>query len=195
MKNKITIALIVLIVVLMGVGYYFKQSGALGGSRNNVPTNAEENKLVTDDFEINLPQGWIKTEPTMGASAMAVKENEEFDNPAVNDINFKSYLAVSHEVVPGKSLADYMTAVKNGLAQLVPEVSFGEEKDVTINGREARAMELEMAQQGVKFKVLIVAIKGDNDDVWTISFNTTEDSWDKYKETFSNVSNSFNLKK
>ena len=201
MKNKALIALIVLVAALAFFGfYYLKQDKPPEGNinqENQEITNEEQsqNKLVTDDFEIDIPEGWIQIAPAMGASAMAANNSEQSSDPAVQKINFKSYLAVSYDTLQGRSLSEYMQTVKIGLQELVPEVSFNEEHDVTINGRNAQAMEVEMSQQGVDFKVLIVAVKGDNDDVWTISFNTTKSSWDGYKEIFSGVANSFNLKK
>jgi len=64
-----------------------------------------------------------------------------------------------------------------------------------INSRTARAIEADLTQQGVNFKILIVAVKGEGDDVWVISFNTLQSSWMAYQETFSDIANSFKLKK
>lgn len=208
MKNKVLIALIVLVVAVLSVSFYYLRQGkspagniiqgipeTTGDGNNQTNEEQVQNKLVTDDFEINIPEGWIQTAPAMGASAMAINNNEQSSDPAVQKINFKSYLAVSYDTLQGKSLSEYMQTVKIGLQELVSEVSFAEEHDAVINDRPARAIEADMTQQGVDFKVLMVAIKGEGDDVWTISFNTAKNDWNKYKEIFSSVANSFSLKK
>ena len=217
MKNKVTIiALIILgIALVVLVGFYFvKQNKSL----INLPQNAMQsnqastgnqekandgigvnnqiqNKLVTDDFEVTLPVGWEKTAPAIGASAMAVNRNEKLDDPVAQKINFKSYLAVSYDTLQGKGMSEYLQTVKNGLSQIVSNVVFTNEQDVMINGRSAHALEAELAQQGVNFKILMVVITGQGEDVWVMSFNTIKSSWDGYQETFSDMVQSFSLKK
>jgi len=199
MKNKLLIAILLVVVIAVCAFYYFKQDnlteeGVIQQNQENISQN--RGKMVTDDFEIDVPEGWNKVpEPSMGVSAMAVNSSEETNDPAIELINFKSYVAVSYDTLNGKNLAGYMQDVKNGLTQLVSEeVSFGEEKDTIVNGMNARKLELEMTQQGADFKVLIVAVEGNNGDVWTISFNTAKSKWDSYKEEFLSVVDSFTLK-
>jgi len=217
MKNKVTIIALIIpgIALVVLVGFYFvKQNKSL----INLPQNAMQsnqastgnqekandgigvnnqiqNKLVTDDFEVTLPVGWEKTAPAIGASAMAVNRNEKLDDPAAQKINFKSYLAVSYDTLQGKGLSEYLQTVKNGLSQIVSNVVFTNEQDVMINGRSAHALEAELAQQGVNFKILMVVITGQGEDVWVMSFNTIKSSWDGYQETFSDMVQSFSLKK
>lgn len=192
MKNKtVTIVLIILIVVAAALtGFYFLQKNT------NQPTGGQsQNKLVTDYFEINLPAGWQQATPPPGASAMAVDGNEEINDPAAQKINFKTYVAVSYDTLQEKSLSDYLQSLKDQLKQAVPDIVFVEEHDAVINSRTARAIEADLTQQGVNFKILIVAVKGEGDDVWIISFNTLQSSWTAYQETFSGIANSFKLKK
>lgn len=210
MKNKtIIIVLIILGVVLAAlIGSYFikqnklptpmgnrggKESGA--GENNQANTGQLQNKLITDDFSIDLPAGWEQTAPAMGVSAMAVNKNEKLDDPAAQKINFKSYFAVIYDTFQGKSMSEYLQTVKNGLSQTISSVVFTKEQDMTINGSSAHAIEAELTQQGVNFKILIVVVAGQAEDVWVISFNTTKSSWDGYKETFYSVADSFSLKK
>jgi len=217
MKNKVTIIALIIpgIALVVLVGFYFvKQNKSL----INLPQNAMQsnqastgnqekandgigvnnqiqNKLVTDDFEVTLPAGWEKTAPAIGASAMAVNRNEKLDDPVAQKINFKSYLAVSYDTLQGKGMSEYLQTVKNGLSQIVSNVVFTNEQDVMINGRSAHALEAELAQQGVNFKILMVVITGQGEDVWVMSFNTIKSSWDGYQETFSDMVQSFSLKK
>lgn len=154
-----------------------------------------QNKLVTDDFEMNIPSGWIQAQPMAGTSAIVVNTKESLNDPAVKKINFKSYFAVSYDVFQGKSLDEYSETIKNGLRQTVQGVVFANEHDIVVNGRPARAFEAEMSQQGVNFRVLMVLVKGEGDDAWVLSFDTTKSAWDGYAQTFSDIVNSFKLKK
>lgn len=174
-----------------------KPGETISGAGTNKQTNTEQprNKLVTDDFEVNLPAGWRQTAPAIGASVMAVNANENINDPAAQKINFKSYFAVSYDTLQDKSMSEYLQIVKNGLQQTISNVAFTKDRDMTINGRFAHAIEAELTQQGVNFKILMVIIAGQGKDVWVMSFNTTKNSWDGYKETFYGIANSFNLKK
>ena len=102
---------------------------------------------------------------------------------------------MSYDTLQGKGMSEYLQTVKNGLSQIVSNVVFTNEQDVMINGRSAHALEAELAQQGVNFKILMVVITGQGEDVWVMSFNTIKSSWDGYQETFSDMVQSFSLKK
>ena len=171
--------------------------GTASGTGINKQTDTErpQDKLVTNDFEVDLPTGWRQTAPAMGASAMAINANEHIDDPAAQKINFKSYFAVSYDTLQGKNMSEYAQTVKSGLQQAISNAVFTKEQDMTINGRSARAIEVELTQQGVNFTILMVIVKGQGDDVWVMSFNTTKSSWEGYKETFYDIANSFSLKK
>lgn len=214
MKSKITIIILIVVGVTVAavIGFYFiKQNkpstdqvgnGALSNQNiasnqiynNQTNSGQAQNKLVTDDFEINLPAGWQKTAPAIGSSAMAVKADEQLNDPAAQKINFRSYFAVSYDTTQGKSLSEYMQTVQGQLQQTISGIIFAQEHDATINGKAARAFEADFNQRGVNFKILMVAIKGTGDDVWVISFNTLQDTWAEYQDTFSDIASSFNLK-
>jgi len=163
-------------------------------ANNPANTIQPQSKMITDDFSIDLPAGWKQTAPAMGASAMAVNADENINDPAAQKINFKSYFAVSYDTLKGKNINNYSQTIKDGLSQTFPDAIFSNEKDITINGNSAHTMEVEFAQQGVNFKILMVAVVGQGDDAWVISFNTTKSAWDGYKEIFSNIANSFIVK-
>ena len=209
MKNKIVIIVLIIVVVVVatGISFYFIQKNkapvnSVGNivpssqSEVNNPTNSEQSqsKLVTDDFEISLPEGWQKTEPVMGALAMAVKADEQLTDPAAQKIHFRSYFAVSYDTLQGKSLSEYMQGVKNYLQQITSGIVFAQEHDMIINDQPARAFEASFIQQGVNFKILMVAVKGAGDDVWVISFNTLQGTWTEYQKIFSDIASSFKLK-
>ena len=206
MKNKnITIISIVLIMagLILAEFFVFKQDKPLDVNKNDnytqegdsLDTEQMENKLVTDDFSLNLPTGWIKTDAIKGVTAMAINSKENITDPAAKAINFKTYIAVSEDILNGKSLKEYMQIVKDGLRETISNVIFSNENEVVINERPAYAMEANLTQQNVNFKVLMVAVHGEGDDVWVISFNTIAGNWADYENIFSNIANSFTLKK
>lgn len=209
MKNKIAdISLIVIVVIIIILlGFYFIQNKLSNNfdNKTTIPNQTEQdkqtndnqpqNKLVTNDFEINLPAGWQQTAPMTRVSAMAVNNNEKINDPAAQKINFKTYMAISYDTLQGKSLSEYLQNTKNQLQEAISDIVFAQEHDTTINNKTARAVEANLTQQGVNFKVLIVVIKGEGDDVWVISFNTLQSSWAEYQEIFSATANSFSLKK
>lgn len=209
MKNKIAIIILIIVAVAVtaAIGFYFNKqnkpaTSSIGNTalpsqtdaNNQTNNKPPQNKLVTDDFEINLPAGWQKTAPAIGTSAMAVKVDEQLNDPAAQKINFRSYFAVSYDTAQGKSLSEYAQTVKDRLQQTISGIVFTQEHDTTINGKAAQAFEADFNQQGVNFKILMVTIKGLGDDIWVISFNTLQSAWVEYRDAFSDIANSFSLK-
>jgi hypothetical protein len=203
MKNKtLIISLIILVLAAAGVGFYFfeqnknSDGGTIQESPNGSQTGAREaGKLVTDDFSLDFPAGWQSATPLSGVSAMAVYADENITDPVVQEIGFKSYVAISHDTLEGKTTKDYLGIIKSELESAFSGVSFSQENETTIGGRPANAMEADLVQQNVSFKVLVVVIQGEADDVWVMSFNTAKSSWDANKEMFANMAKTFILKK
>lgn len=200
MKNKTVIFILAGLAAITTASiftylYLAKQKQSNVNPADNVARENAGNpsKFTTDDFSIDIPVGWKQTAPPMGASAMIVNVNENFDEPAAQKINFKSYLAVSYDTLQGTAMDAYLEAVKIGLQQTIPNTVFITDKKITISGKPANAIEMAMNQQGVNFKVLMVIVGGINEDVWVISFNTTKNNWDIYKEMFYNIADSFSL--
>jgi len=211
MRNKfIVITLIILSVVLaILVGVYFVQKNKLpvdfadkttSTTKSPIEAGTQEgagddaDKIITDDFSINLPDGWKQTAASMGATAMVVNSNEHITDSAAQKINFQSYFAVVYGTLDGKSMKEYTQIVKNSLQQKFGSVVFAKEQDLTINGQPVHQIEIEINQQGVNFKVLLVLIKGQADDAWMLSFNTTKSNWEDYKEIFYTTADSFIVK-
>lgn len=199
MKNKfIVLALIILgIVLLIVVGVYFIQKNKVlvNSMGTTTLTTIKEEKIVTDDFSINLPNGWTQTTAKAGAIAMVVNSSDNITDPAAKKINFQSYFAVVHETLGEKSLKEYIQLVKDFLQQNSSSIVFSQEQDLTINGQSAHQIEIEIIQQEVTFKVLLILIKSQADDVWSLSFNTAKSNWEDYKELFYSTANSFIIKK
>lgn len=189
MNKKIIISIFLAAIVIIAAGvYYLKQNGGQAASQQQTT-----HKLVTDDFDMVIPQGWTQSTPAQGVSVMVVNSQEKIDDPAAKEINFKSYFAVSRDVSE-EGLVGYLETIKNSLGQIIPGIVFEGERDGSINGRDAKVIEAKMTQKGVDFKALVVLVKGDGNDVWIISFSTVKDKWEEYKETFNKVADSFKLK-
>lgn len=154
----------------------------------------QERVLAKDEFSLKMPAGWaeVPAMPSTSATVMFVKESVE--NAALQKINFKSYYAVTFDTLNKRSLTGYVAYLKGTLQKLLLGIKFISDKAEKIGGLEARVIEAEVTQKGADFKVLIVVIKGPDDAVWTISFNTGKDTWDKYKDSFYDVARSFQLK-
>lgn len=205
-KTTIIISIIIIIIIAAAGGFYLYKQGKFGGfvndvkNKNNDSADNQKNngvpqsKIITDDFSIDLPEGWTQAQPPMGTSAMAVNTAEVDNDPAVKKINFRSYFAVSYDQTQGKSLIEYAQKVKNELSQATAGVIFNNEQDIIINNKPARAFDAELTQQGINFKVLVVLILGNGEDIWAISFSATKANWAKYEKTFSEIANSFVLK-
>jgi hypothetical protein len=159
-------------------------------------SDRERNQLVSDDFSMSLPLGWSRVENTViGVSEMAANLNENISEAAALAINFRSYLTVSQDSLQAKIMQEYMQSVKAEIRTVAPNVNFLNEGDIIINGNAARAIEADMTQQGIDFKVLIVAVKENEENVWVLSYNTLQSSWGSCKEDFSLSARSFVIKK
>jgi len=213
MSNKILIYITVALIIVLGVvaGTYFVKENKLpdnelekeetiipsnglednksgfSGNETGPEAQEEENLLVKDDFSIKVPEGWRETTALQGISAMIINVNEEITDPNVKKINFRSYFSVSYDSLQERGMEEYVEYTKNSLSQVIPGIVF--------THQEAQAIEAEITQQGVDFKVLIVFVKGvEEEDVWVISFNTVKGNWDGYKDLFYEIAESFKVK-
>jgi len=78
--------------------------------------------------------------------------------------------------------------------QFAPGINFSSEEDLKINDRDVYKLEADLTQQGASFKVLIFLIKGQGNDIWNMSFNSGLDNWEKNKEIFNKIAESFTAK-
>ncbi len=217
MEKKNLIYIVVLLTIILGVlaGIYLikenkffdnkfigeqieKEIVDLGNGakddQGNIIDGEIEKKLITDNFSIDIPEGWRTMTAPMGVSGMVVDANKITTDPAAQKVNFQSYFSVVYDSLQGKNHQEYIDYVKSALSVSFSGVVFFEEKQIIINGRESYALEFEITQQGVDFKVLMVLVMGEGEDVWAISFNTTQKDWNDYKDIFSEIVNSFQIK-
>ncbi len=206
MKNKIVLITIgVLIILVAGTGiviYVIKsmppeetsnqEAAKIADNKKSQPT--QDNSVKSNDFSLQAPQGWQQVTPPNGVSALLVNNNEEIVEEAAKTINFKSYFSVGYDTFKERSQEEYVKYIKDSLTEALPGIVFVDEKSSVVNGKDAYYIEAEINQKNIDFNVLIALIKGGNDDVWTISFNTTKGYWPTYKDLFYQVTESFQTK-
>jgi hypothetical protein len=163
------------------------------GSQENPPVSQMVNNIVTDDFQITPPPGWEGRPAPEGLLAIAIKPNEAITDPAAVKIGFKSYLAVTRDNLQGKTKEDYVNFIGEELKKASLSVSLDTTWSTKVDGRDATVLDVSMNQQNVDFKASIFLV-WDGEDVWAISFNTTEDKWNEYKDSFFTSGSSFKLK-
>ena len=163
------------------------------GENKQVDTEQSQNIIVTDNFSINLPAGWAQTQPIKEILVMAVNADENISDPAAQKINFRTYFAIVHEELEGKSMDEYLQNLKDYLSVSIPGTVFTKEEDIIIDDKPTHVMEIELTQNDVNIKALSAIINEQGSSVWVVSFNTTKDNWDRYKETFYGTANSFKL--
>lgn len=169
------------------------QVGETTTSFNN-QTN-EPNKIVSDDFEIKVFDGWNKMENSIpGISLMIVNNNESSKDENVNRINFRSYYAVAY-ILSDKTLDEYYLEYIQEVKDTIGNTSVDNISDGDVNGNSAKFLELQINQQNIDFKTFVAIIKGNNSDFWIISFNTTKDLWKSYDYLIPDLLNSFKIKK
>ena len=203
--KKYIIIFLTIIILGAAVWFYLKdnQLPGIGGEDREVPQGSQQDNqenginegiLETDEFSVMMPEGWQKSiNPPTGAKAMVVNVSEEAASPAVQQIGFKTYFSVGSDSLDEMSLDEYIQLVKGEIAKIDSGVVFSQESQVDINGMDSRAMEIDMSQQGIDFKVLMVVMEKEG-KAWGLSFNTTQDKWSEYQDLFTSIVYSFQVK-
>lgn len=206
-RTKVTLVLSVIIALVLGIviGSFIpkiqasmqekKDAELLAQKQAQIEEQLKQDRVLSkNEFSVKMPAGWaeVPAMPSTSATVMSVKEVPSTD--ALKKINFKSYYAVTFDTLNKRSLVGYVAYLKGTLQKLLLGIRFISDKTEKIGGQEARVIEAEVTQKGAEFKVLIVVIKGTKDDVWTLSFNTGKDTWDKYKDSFYDIARGFKLK-
>jgi len=174
-----------------------------GAPINNVSEIAQVDisvpRLVDkSSFSIEAPAYWKESPAlTPGVSLLMVNALEKMERPEVQKINFRSYFSISYGTLDGKTLDDYVVALKEKLVQMVPNMIFQDEalkNKVFIDGREAKVFSADFTQQGVDFKFLMYVAPGKDNDVWMISLNSLPENFEEYRGIFNTSALSFRVK-
>ena len=125
---------------------------------------------------------------------MVINGNEKPQDENTEKINFRSYFAITY-ISTDKSLEEYFPEYENTLKNAVKDAQIENITEGNVNGHSAKFLELKTNQQNIDFKAFVALIKGKNNDVWTLSFNTTEKLWPNYTSFISDLLNTFKIKK
>ena len=196
MNNKI-IYIVIGLLVLAAAGFF------LWKDWTNPLSEQEEqqeettfNTFVNNDneFELQIPSTWMEVVAPEGIRVLLSNIGEEQIDSEREKEGFRSYLAVTYDVLDEKTMDEFVDYVEGVLESSLPSIEFATATSMTIDTREARAVEALVTQDGYEFKTLLVIIKGDDGDVWTLSFNTAEIRWNHTKDLFYQMAESFKLK-
>jgi len=203
MKNVLIIIIIFIVIIIAGYFIYTLNKGqdlpeqngqsASEPDREKIKEEGEpEDKTVLEQgFSIKVPKGWVEQPAPMGVSLMVVDMLSVVMDERARQINFHPYYTVSLDSLQDLELQGYVEILKQGINQVTPGIVFQNEINSEINANEIYAMEGEVIQNEIEFKLLIVLVKGNAKDIWVISFNTTKADWDQNAPQFTDITNSF----
>lgn len=159
----------------------------------------EETRLLKNDFELILPPGWQEATSSLEEIlAIGIDAQEDIADGKFQKFNFRTNFTIKSDDLSKYSSADtldkYVESVKTSLMQTIPSIKLIKEEQKTINGSQAILIECSSSQEGVGFKTLLVFVKGKDNILYAISFNTFQSSWAKYQSVFEQIAQSFKLR-
>ncbi|HNY35900.1 MAG TPA: PsbP-related protein [Candidatus Pacearchaeota archaeon] len=190
MNKKAIIFFIIALILIIG-GYFL-----VNYDFSNTESQKENSNgyLLKDGFSIKIPEGWEETQAITGISAMIIKKFEDHEEPELKNINFRSYFAVTYDKLNGKTIKQYAEYLEEEIVAVNSNFKVDKEEALIINANESYVVEGSLSQQGADFKLLAVVIKGKEDGVWIVSFNTGKNDWDKYSGLVSETIMSFTVR-
>lgn len=197
MKKKTKIIVIIAVIFLLAfVLFLAKKQKNPFSLEENIPTTAlnqkkQDRDFLGEGFSVKIPQGWKEQMPPTGVSLMVVDVVSSVNDQRARQINFHPYYTVTLDSLTGISREEYMVTTKRDIALVVPDAVFGSENDLEINANKAWAMEGSAVQNEIEFKFLMVFIKGEVNDLWVLSFNTTKADWERDSIVFGKIAQSF----
>ena len=179
---------------LIGIVACGENSSDLPGNYNDVDALNQASTVLKDGFSVVVPEGWSEKPAPMGASMMVINTSQKTSDERAKLINFQDYYTVLLDSQENLGEGEYIEILKNQLKQVAPDIEFFNEKFLEVNANEAYTFEANMRQNEIDFKILMVTINGKGNDVWVLTFNTTELDWDEYFDVFQEVVNSFSIR-
>jgi len=162
-------------------------------SKESLPAGQTSHNIVTGDFEITPPPGWEGRPAPEGVLAIAIKPSEVISDPEASKMGFRSYFAVTKDNLQGKTREEYVSFIGEELKKISSSVTLDTSWSTKVDGKDATVLDISMDRDNVDFKASIFLVWS-GEDVWAIAFNTTEDKWDEYKDSFFTSGSSFKLK-
>jgi len=201
MKKRQIALHVVIGIVLLAIGFFLGQYALryiyIVPPSLRPPVVKPEIKDVTlekEGFSIIVPAGWKEVTAMQGVSATIANISEEITDPALKKINFRTNYSITYDNLKNKTKKDYVAGFKTTLKQVMPGILFLTEKDLVVNGNDGYVIEASLNQRGADINVLIILAKGKNQDIWTVAFNTGKANWEKYKDGFYQIAQSFTVK-
>jgi len=194
--------LVIALLIAGGLVYFgkYKTTPDLSQEGTTTEEQAEEETVLTKDiFSITLPAGWTEIAPPVAdILVMAIDSKEEISEEKIKEVGFQTNLSVRKDDLSQYeqiyTLAEYVDSIKTSLIQIIPGITFTQEKQGKVEGRNALFVECESTQEGIDFGTLLVFIEGKDNFLWAISFNTPKISWPVYQDQFYQTAESLRLK-
>jgi len=205
-KKKLFIISIFVFILIIGlsIGWFLGRGGSRDGgekAQNNGGSDSifqgaarQDEILDKGGFSVLVPMGWKEIPARTGVSAMVVNSGEEITDQALQKINFRSYYSASYDTLGERTIEEYIVYIKDVVRRFAPDIVFVSEENLKINNNDAYKIEADLNQQGANFKVLIFLIRGKNNDIWNMSFNSGVVNWEKNKAEFIRIAQSFTIK-
>lgn len=216
MKNKIIFVIVFIIIASAGIAsmiFLVQKGGSIASplepssepeikSEEKAETPAAQTEketsqrtmVDTDYFSLTLLPGWEMTSEENTLPIMAVDSKEQVLNEKAKEIDFRTNLSVNQTGLGENSLKDYVETVKNSLLKNIPIIEITKEEQSLMSGKEAYFLEIESIQDDLKFNTFVALIAGKENTVWAFSFNTLEESWQKYKDIFYKIIEGLKMK-
>lgn len=198
MKKTEKIIIIVIVTVILLVVVLFlakKQKSPFSMEENNssatLNQELQDRDFLGDGFSVKIPKGWKEQVAPTGVSLMTVDVTSLVNDQRAKQINFHPYYTVVLDSLVNTTREEYIANIKRDIALVAPGIVFSNENDLEINANEAWAMEGDVTQNEIEFKFLMVFIKGGDNDLWVLSFNTTKADWDRDSDVFTEIAQSF----
>lgn len=213
MKKLPIISIIVIIIIGVGVGIYLliqnNESNANINSNTNsfslantvVQTNVASEPDISDGqkysgngFTIDIPEGWSVTDPIAGTLGTITKADETHpDGSKAQEINYKSYIAISSGDTQGKTLVEMSENIQQEILTAFPSATVSvSSPGSTLQGVPVENSIIRLTIDEVKYAIFLTVVLKDG-KYFAVSANTTNGKWEEYKNIFLNTTASLKL--
>lgn len=200
-RSFLPLYLIGTLIIGIGIGFaggFFIRPVTIGPDnaqgQQQIKPEPKDITLEKDGFSVLVPAGWHEGPNFQGVSAVVINLTENITDQTLQKINFRTNYAVSYDTLSGRTEEEYVNYIRESITKLLPSAKLGTEKTDKINGNNAYIIEGDINNQGANLKVMVILIKGKNEDIWTLAFNTSAANYEVYKELFARIAKSFTLK-
>lgn len=156
-------------------------------------SEVEDVSVVVDNdfFRLEAPGEWTEGEPLPGVINIFYSDAESGDARA-NLMNFKDSFSI---VLDSKTNLgeDHMAGIKETLSSVLLGATYSGDKCFKVGEDDACSFEIDILQNEINLKLLLVAIEGAGSDVWLITYTTTVTDYDGALAILDDILDSFEL--